>query len=324
LVALPGDANPETDVERALDPYHEFECTGVDDQWVQEVDLLPGARALFPDAVIYVVVRPDGTRTPLVGDNGQYAAEFSSATGKLQLPEGCEIQKAPAPEYTTFAAWACGFYGVERVLPGAAPDLAGAHKYGYMQVDAAGTVVKLIRRTNPNARWDWWVIGGRWNDYLYVEPPGSRANIARKHAVNVAARDAALAAAAGDHYDEVRSAVGDLMAEYQTLEQVCANYPDDFAAARSAYRAQAAVQAAQGALLGLEPLERFSVSREEYVAARVLESSAPFAFVDLLGGWHERGWGAVSDEQDGWPERFAELYAALPEDTWLVTVDCHI
>lgn len=46
------------------------------------------------------------------------------------------------------------------------------------------------------------------------------------------------------------------------------------------------------------------------------------------GHWHEQGkmgwWAIVSDESDNWPERFANLLAAIKPDQWVTMVDCHI
>ena len=44
------------------------------------------------------------------------------------------------------------------------------HKYGYCIVDSAGEVLRIIDRTNPSARWDWHVIGGRYGNFLRLKP----------------------------------------------------------------------------------------------------------------------------------------------------------
>jgi hypothetical protein len=48
-------------------------------------------------------------------------------------------------------------------------ELEDTHKYGYILVDSNNNVVKVINRTNPNAKWDWYEIGGRWAGKLNIK-----------------------------------------------------------------------------------------------------------------------------------------------------------
>lgn len=50
-------------------------------------------------------------------------------------------------------------------------DKANTHKYGYALLDADGNLLKAVNRTNPNKKWDWWTVGGRWNGILPVKRP---------------------------------------------------------------------------------------------------------------------------------------------------------
>lgn len=58
------------------------------------------------------------------------------------------------------------------------PDLEGSCKYGYARIDSNGEVIKVIRRTNPNAKWDWWQVGGRFNWQLETKD-GQKTNSAK-------------------------------------------------------------------------------------------------------------------------------------------------
>ncbi|WZU00336.1 hypothetical protein MGH68_12110 [Erysipelothrix sp. D19-032] len=44
-------------------------------------------------------------------------------------------------------------------------DRNNTHKYGYF-LKEDGKITKVINRTNPNSKWDWWVIGGRRSDLI--------------------------------------------------------------------------------------------------------------------------------------------------------------
>jgi len=60
------------------------------------------------------------------------------------------------------------------------------------------------------------------------------------------------------------------------------------------------------------------------------ESELPFAYVDPVGAWHERGnmgwWATVSNEKDlkTWEREFKEFVKKLDKDVVVIAVDCHI
>ncbi len=131
VVRLPGtvaEDDVETEVERMLAPFHEFECTGEDDEFVQNVDRTEEVRAAISD-------RKDKTGT---------VAEYVE-----------------------------GYYGWKPVLGDAKIDIQSTHKYGWARFTEAGELVEAFDRTNPNKKWDWWTIGGRWSGYFPVRHSGA-------------------------------------------------------------------------------------------------------------------------------------------------------
>lgn len=73
--------------------------------------------------------------------------------------------------------------------------------YGF--VNEKGEVVKLTRRTNPNSKWDWWKIGGRYSNVLITYhgsprdcAPWSTVDVTATNAARLANREAAKAEAA--------------------------------------------------------------------------------------------------------------------------------
>jgi len=60
-------------------------------------------------------------------------------------------------------------YGYDPIKEGECPDVEGSDKFGYVIVDDNNEVVKVIKRTNPNAKWDWWQVGGRWTGLLKLK-----------------------------------------------------------------------------------------------------------------------------------------------------------
>jgi hypothetical protein len=93
------------------------------------------------------------------------------------MPEGWSECEVPSSEILPFAEWIEGYYGHKIVPYGKKPDLAGKHKYGYTLVTKVGEVIKTVSRTNPEAQWDWYQIGGRWNGFFKMKPEAANAGV---------------------------------------------------------------------------------------------------------------------------------------------------
>lgn len=181
--------------EKQLAPYHEFECTGQDDEYVQEIDKTEEAREGFEkdtermyrspagelvdayDVQFYRDPTPEETKKIgiLAGTGAGHGLAWDSRdwgdgqgyrTKVHFLPEGWEEVRVSSSETQTFAEWCKDYYGWETVEHEEQPDLGKTHKYGYVQLDENGEVVKCIDRTNPNAKWDWYLVGGRWTGFF--------------------------------------------------------------------------------------------------------------------------------------------------------------
>jgi hypothetical protein len=316
-----------------LQPWHEFECTGTDDQYVQDVDRTEEAREHFDQ-------REDKTETA--------------------------------------AAVIEGWFGWEAIGPGEQPDLIGKHKYGYLRVDADGQIVQAIDRTNPNKKWDWWVVGGRWKGMLRPTAAAAVREVERTGEAatfdHLKGRPGLMGSSYSD--DRMASRRSDLdFAQMKAEAAKCrraswdetvaeahkAGFAGDAAALdalrREFYRARKVEHAAW--LAGGEPRDRRAhylahmpggllrwqdvfdhflhprstrstdadVPIEEWIAAA--PALATFALVKD-GQWFQRGrmgwWGCVSDEKDEgeWEREFDKLIESIPGDHWLTVVDCHI
>lgn len=119
LVATPVGAP----IAPALQPYHEFECTGLDDEFVITVD---------------------------------------------KLKERLTDYKEDGENYDDFGAYLLDGWGLRPVTGDDAPDLENEHKYGYYRENEEGTVTEVFDRTNPNKKWDFWTVGGRFSGRLTI------------------------------------------------------------------------------------------------------------------------------------------------------------
>jgi hypothetical protein len=180
---------------KILAPWHEFECTGRDDEYVKDVDntdefretyasstrkmMRGGPGGKLEDYDLFKFYR-DPTReeqekigphggSGTIGETFFASQDWEDGLGyraKVHFfPEGWMEETVPVRDVMTEAEFAEYYYGAKAVQIGTPPDLGDEHKYGYALVDG-GRVVQLVRRTNPDKKWDWYQIGGRWTGAL--------------------------------------------------------------------------------------------------------------------------------------------------------------
>jgi hypothetical protein len=189
-------------VEEQLAPFHEFECTGIDNQYIQEIDQTEEAREAyntnttrrykhvtpkFPLGKLYDPYLDRFYREPTTEEQkkvglGSGCGDGISWTSKDWgdgrgyrakvhfLPEGWEEVEVPTKDVKMFSEYIEGWYGHVPVKFGRKPDLSKKHKYGYTLLDANGEVIKTVDRTNPNSKWDFYQIGRRWNGFFMLKP----------------------------------------------------------------------------------------------------------------------------------------------------------
>lgn len=209
---------------------------------------------------------------------------------------------------------------------------------------------KWGRWTNPNAKWDWYVLGGRWTGYfkmkqlVYVVVGESGVMTPR---AKMGYGDAALkgdidfdgmrdeeAKKAQDHYDYAMF----FLSKYPENDQwdTVRKRVADIKEARRIYWDQlrckewSRMRQHDDFPFGYHTSpDDFLVSREEYIQnARNSAISTHAVIKD--GKWYERGqmgwWAIVSNEktENDWNVEFSKLIDDLPDDTLLSVYDCHI
>lgn len=358
------------DHAKQLQPFHEFECTGTNDEFVQDIDNTNEERADFQTATRKFVRLADGTEigrydTPCYREptqeehaNGLHGSGWGGGiqwTSKdwgdglgyrpkvWALPEGAEEFEQP---HQSFADYLRESHHDNFIVPfGEQPDLHERHKYGYALLDDAGEVVKVVRRTNPNAQWDWWEVGGRWQGKLLLKPgrtgetgrtglmgsrhPNGGVDQALKGDVDFDKMRDLAGERAGAEYDKIAAIIAGRT--WETWKEVAARIGGYNDAAREEYWAQPAMAdyKASEHYSPFGSIDDFRCSREEYVQAARDGAIATFAVIKD-GQWYQRGemgwWGAVSDRKDDaeWNREFSALVDGLPDDTPLTVVDCHI
>lgn len=332
-----------------LQPWHEFECTGINDKYVVDVDRTQEALEDYKTATTSCLKAPDGTLHQFFDENGEWKREFSrqGEHGHRErfVPAGYEEVDVPVSTFQTAAEYISDYYG----WPIAGQGEGDQAKYGFIELDSEGNIARCVDRTNPNKKWDWWVVGGRWSGHLRLkagaEPILGRPGVfgSRKSDHQLATDQAQL----GDvDVDALRNEARDeAIALWDQVQEAIAGHPpiDDFKtvreraesidAARTEYWAQPGVVALKERFpqsWGLDrQIDASNRTRDEYGQRAADAALSTFAIVKD-GKWFERGemgWFAcVSDEKEQavWSDEFAKLLDDLPPTSWLTVVDCHI
>lgn len=144
---------------------------------------------------------------------------------------------------------------------------------------------------NPNAKWDWWTVGGRWDGWL-IDKNGIKCNVCK---------------------------AGEL--DLGKMRETEVEY------ARQSWNAEMDRAREHGYAPSMFGWEKFP-SREEY-AKSFDKPVAPYAFLHD-GEWVERGemgWWGISDDKfsaEEWDNKFGEFIQSLDPETEITIVDCHI
>jgi hypothetical protein len=344
------------DVEKQLQPYHQFECTGTSDQYVQDIDETEERRQEYQERTRTMVKCPDGTLVSAYDGRFQKRVKEDGdvfTRTEYIVPEGHERLEVKASEIQTFAEWLSDYHNIKLVPFGLLPDTNEDHKYGYAILDEAGEVTRVINRTNPNYKWDWWVEGGRWSGFLKLKQgadgalgrkglmgscandgPG-RADVALKGSIDFDGMRQEAGAKASERWEKARAALTAAGAPitWDTWEHLRdVTHKGDIESARQAYSDQPSVKAIKAGFADegfwIEP-DEFLVPHEVYTQRARDRATVLYAFVKD-GQWvgkGEMGWFGMSsgdEDQDAWNRKVNEMLDALPDDTLITVVDCHI
>jgi hypothetical protein len=274
------------DVERQLQPYHEYECTGIKDEYVK----------------------------------------FTPTERTMEELQKTYEENKEKYNYESFEQFMKDYYG-------------------YNEENGVWG-----RVTNPNAKWDWWVIGGRWTGFLKKkegtngvlgrpgvfnnEPTENGADIIRKGDVDWEGMRNDVVEESSKRYDLVHEGIKDTP-EHESWESV-RNRIEDIGEARKFYHSQERIVAFNKVcddnkdLFGwFNSIEDYLYDKDTYIERKKNESITTYAIVKD-GQWYQRGemgWFGISSndmDQDEWNKKYWELIQSVPDDVILTLVDCHI
>lgn len=261
----------EEELEKVMQPYHEYECTGIEDEYVIHVD---------------------------------------------KTAEAIERYERDKDEYANAREFLEEWYGVEYIDNESEQVVDKVSKYAIISDDET-KIIKYYEYTNPNAKWDWWVIGGRWSN---------NQNMMKKSDFDYDA-----------WYEKEKMYYTDLWNLYHPL---CEKHKDTLVEWNSnAENTKEMLEAYQNQPLMKEiraNMDKYDIwdfkwrmkqSLEEYLDFELKTASPCFGIVKE-DGWYEKGkmgwWACVSNENPDWNSDFKKLWDSIPDDYYIWNVDCHI
>ena len=317
------------DVEAALAPFQENNMGSCPQEYLEFNEVETEYRQQYETDTIERVVMPDGSFKSPYDESFKVGWEYT-------VPDYLERKQVPLKEvYKTFNEYIedyCGYNFDEEM-----------QKYGYWE--------------NPNAKWDWYQIGGRWTGFFKIksggrgeigtpgvfgnQPKEGYADQALKGDIDFVQMLTDAEEEANETFDKVEELLKGVdltgVKTWPAIYDECSKLGITRDEMRDIYRSHPAVDILEndkdlGHYFGCN-IQRYCLTspdpRKAYVADRRCASLSTFAVV-YKGEWYEKGemgwFGCVSDEKSkyDWSAQFMDILESLPDDTLLTVVDCHI
>lgn len=318
-----------TEVDLALQPFHEFECTGIKDKYVVPVDQTASLMKEYNDDEITVVLDSKGKIQGTVHDskfekNWTRSSLYScSSNDKFVPPVDMSVAEVPTSKVWNFEEYLKKYHGY---------SLDGEHS----QLTEDG---KFFHYTNPNKKWDWWTIGGRWNNKLISKTEGA-VNQCRLSELDWDAELKRLEERENDIFSYVEKCLNGMPFQAWATWDEIRDTNDSIEVKREKYNSQPIVKAIiEADRKDKNRFGAFSLDLDDYVHGldKAVENAKLKAFsaYNLLvsdeysqenKGWYggEMGWFGYGTEEDNWQENYLKKLKSLPQDLFITIVDCHI
>lgn len=189
---------------------------------------------------------------------------------------------------------------------------------------------------NPNSKWDWYSIGGRWSDFFKLKN-GKYADEAKKSDIDFQSmRDDAKAKALKRYAEIEKLFNGEIPKLEHTWDEVLAmdlpniNDKRDFYHNQPAMKRVAELKLAHSETLGFFfDIDDFNCTVEEFGEKAYNGAISTYAML-IDGEWVEKGemgWFGLSNDkvsQDDWNVKLNEVIDKCDSDVMFTLVDCHI
>lgn len=191
---------------------------------------------------------------------------------------------------------------------------------------------KIYKITNPNAKWDWYQIGGRYSDFMpsYMFNTMSQymnSNlIFQKKDVDFGINDNKKSIV-HQLFEEIKVFVDEMYKngiDLLHLNEEGSTLYKYFTRLKNSDILSDNVSDAL-CYAGFYNIIKGDITEEKYIDKYL--KNTPFALL-YNGEWYEYGklgwWATVSGENDNWDNDFLKIWETIPDDYWIVVVDYHI
>lgn len=293
-------------IDDVMRPFHEYECTGIK-EYLSHVDITEKVMKEYKDP---------------------YYSKYADIIDFAKYFYGC----TPVSEDT---------------------DITTLYE-SYVLLNKDGTVKKIVDVTNPNAKWDWYVVGGRWSDCI-IDKNNDKVNYALVKDINFSMMKANNIEDYQGHIDNIFSTICDdhsLTSEEIDLmwANCCAEHSDDdifsFYEKWHNSNKKDVLTFKEFVEMGLsetDSMKNFFLYDLDNIWSLMsnslsdigswVENASTIPAHALLkdGKWEEMAkigyFGVTYDHNmkpDQWSDYVEDWIKRLPQDSYLMVVDCHI
>lgn len=277
------------DVEKQLAPFQENNNEDCPEKFLKFNDTEYEHQKEYETKGATKVIMPDGRMLNKWDEEFRVKGTFGTGSDTHKVPEHLEQKEVPFKKlYTTFEKYMKDWHGYT-----ARDKKTG--KYGYWE--------------NPNAKWDWYVVGGRWTKWLKLKSSEKYCDSALKKHIDYNGM-------CKKEEDKAREDWLKFHNEYLPLykkgeeDEEAKQKADKFLLNNFGFFYDQNIQTA---------------TLEEYV--QCAGTPAPYAVV-WNKKWYSKGemiWFGISTKEEAqWKGTFKELWNEIPDDELLTVVDCHI
>lgn len=301
--------NNPSELESKMAPYHQFECTGIDDQYVNDYDITEEALNQFKTRTdsfknmseIAYVEEWYGHRILKYGDKLDLKEKHKY--GYILLKQDGNIDKV-IDRTNKNRKWDWYSFG------------GRWHNYFLPYEDSSSNVIgqpSLVCKSSSDSELD-----DNWVDGLQIK------NLNYTEMRNIRLKEANAL------YDKYEKIVDNKeVPTFKSISMKCENIED----ARKEYWSNPIIQrlnADEDLRWWVFDGKYLNLSREDYLQEICDSVLVPYSFIDLDGNWHERaqmGSFALSSNEKlpiDWATEFWDYLKSVPDTTYMMIVDCHI
>lgn len=371
---------PDGDVVDALEPFYEFECSGIKNKYCisessldeikdqyesTEITLMKNSKPIIDDGEeryaflddprfvrdatdleLYAIKNnkgdifadfPNGGKhlsvVQVKNDDGTYSSRIRDLGMFIQWHQK-DVPCTEVFELQQFINW----YNEKvtpTVLTGEKPDESWTE---WIELDADGKVVDYFTTTNPNPKYDWYEIGGRWKNML-LRLDGRKVDSCPIGELDFETEINRLKTEANRVYDYFEKCIGDASRTWRSWADVWSDESiESVNDKRNFYHNQDAILLMKAndtdnlfCIFGHE-FDEFLVSREEFLAKKSANPFGTYCFLDATSGDEIGDWtgsecgmfGLDIRKEEDWENKNQALLKSFPSDYIITIVDCHI